>query len=259
MENIVTESDLHHFRTEGVCVLRSVIDNELLTILREECAYFLGYKDASMDHKGVTTEGLNHRGSRYFISLLHERSRVLNEFLFGDQMAEIAQALLGDNVYLFNEQWVVKGADTGMKFSWHQDSGYVKFRDPPNVHAPYLSCWCTLDDMTEQNGTVYLLPHSRGGTQDKILDHYQENKSNDLIGYTGDDSGDPVLAPAGSIACFSRYNLHRSSANTTHKMRRVYLVQYSSEPLLDSNGKLWAIAKPFLRNGKCVKNTTIDN
>ena len=56
-------------------------------------------------------------------------------------------------MFLFNEQWVVKGPDRGIRFSWHQDSGYVKFRDPATTHRPYLNCWCALDDVDESNGT----------------------------------------------------------------------------------------------------------
>ena len=101
-----------------------------------------------------------------------------------------------------------------MKFSWHQDSGYVKWYDPTTNHKPYVTCWCTLDDVSEKNGTVYILPHSRAGTRDKIIDHTKEEGSNDLIGYTGSDPGDPLIVPAGSIVAFDSYVLHRSGPNT---------------------------------------------
>ena len=73
--------------------------------------------------------------------------------------AEVCRATLGDTAYLFWEQYVVKGAEAGMKFSWHQDSGYVGYPD----HKPYLTCWCALDDMSEENGTVYVMPFSQNG------------------------------------------------------------------------------------------------
>jgi hypothetical protein len=44
-----------------------------------------------------------------------------------------------------------------------------------------------------------------------------------------------VLA-AGGIACFSSTLLHRSGANTTDRMRRVYVAQYSAEPILSADG-----------------------
>jgi ectoine hydroxylase-related dioxygenase (phytanoyl-CoA dioxygenase family) len=139
-----------------------------------------------------------------------------------------------------------------MKFAWHQDSGYVKTFDPKTRHRPYLTCWCTLDDVNEENGTVYLLPHSRGGTSHTIFDHTQEEGTNDLVGYTGDDPGIPIIAPAGSIVAFTSYNFHRSGANRTPRMRRIYLPQYSAEPIQRSDGTRWALAVPFVRGGQIV-------
>ena len=103
-----------------------------------------------------------------------------------------------------------------MKFSRHQDSGFIG-----HPHRPYLTCWIALDDMTEANGTVYLLPYSRSGTRG-VVKHARDEESNDLVGYFGDDPGDPVIVPAGSIACFSTTLFHRSGPNTTGRVRRVH-------------------------------------
>ncbi len=240
-------------------ILPAVIPDDTLVMLREECAYFIGYLDAQLDAAGEKTQGITHRGSRYFISNRYRLSRRLGRFIFSPLMAEIAAATLGPDAYLFHEQWVVKGAEQGMKFAWHQDSGYVKHRDPQTAHRPYLTCWCTLDDVDERNGTVYVLPHSRGGTRDTIIAHSVEPGSNDLVGYTGDDPGVPVIAPAGSIVAFTSYNLHRSGPNTTDRMRRVYLPQYSAEPIYSTAGKRWALEVPFLRGGEIVYDPAADS
>ena len=92
-----------------------------------------------------------------------------------------------------------------MDFSWHQDSGYVKFMDSGTTHRPYLTCWCTLDAVDEANGTVYLMPHSRGGTANRIIDHDRDPETNDLVRYAGDDPGIAIEAPAGSVVAFSSY------------------------------------------------------
>jgi ectoine hydroxylase-related dioxygenase (phytanoyl-CoA dioxygenase family) len=142
---------------------------------------------------------------------------------------------------------VVKAAEVGMKFAWHQDSGYVG-----HDHRPYLSCWCALDDMSVQNGTIDVLPFSRAGGK-KRIEHVHEPGSNDLVGYHGEDPGVTVVVPAGSIAVFSSVTFHRSGSNTTNKPRRVYLAQYSAEPIMNKdNTKLWGSAHPFLKNGKIV-------
>ncbi len=246
------------FHEEGYMILESVIPEDILTMLRQECSYFLGYIDRELDEKGVEVAGITHRGKRYFIGNLYRKSPYLWSFLFSSLMAEIAQVTLGDNAYLFNEQWVVKGPEQGMKFAWHQDSGYVKHNDPRAEHKPYLTCWCALDDVSENNGTVYVLPHSKGGTKSKVFDHNREENTNDLIGYQGDDPGIVVEVPAGSIVAFSSYNFHRSGPNTTPNMRRVYLAQYSSEPIMTTKGSRFAQAVPFLHNGAVVYEKDTD-
>jgi hypothetical protein len=250
--SIVTPAHRESYRNEGYMILPGVIPAEPLAMLREECSYYLGYYDSLMDARGVQTEGITHRGKRYFINNRYRLSSRLWEFIFSPLMAEVAQAAVGPDAFLFHEQWVVKGAEQGMKFSWHQDSGYVKWYDPATRHQPYVTCWCTLDDVSEANGTVYLLPHSRAGTRDKIIDHFKEEGSNDLIGYTGSDPGDPVIAPAGSIVAFTSYVLHRSGPNTTNRMRRIYLPQYSGEPIRRPDGKPWAMATPFVKDGRII-------
>lgn len=256
---IVPEDQIQQFQNEGYMILERVIPDDMLAMLREECSYFIGLADGRMEERGETVNGLTHRGKRYFIANEYHKSHRLWKFLYSDLMAQIATAALGPEVYLFHEQWVVKGPEQGMKFSWHQDSGYVAFHDPQTTHKPYLTCWCALDDVTEENGTVYLLPHSRGGTKDTLIPHTQEEGSNDLIGYSGEDRGITVEVPAGSVVCFSSYNLHSSGANTTPHMRRVYLPQYSAEVIRRSGTEeLWAQAVPFVKNGQIVYDREAD-
>lgn len=257
--SVVPDDQRELYRSEGYMILPGVIPADMLEMQREECSYFLGYFDSIMDAKGVEVDNLCHRGKRYFINNRYRLSPRLWQFLFSPLMAEVAQVALGPDVYLFHEQWVVKGAEQGMKFGWHQDSGYVKHYDSSTQHKPYVTVWCTLDDVSEENGTVYLLPHSRGGTKDRLLDHSLESGTNDVIGYDGDDPGEAVVVPAGSVVAFTSYNLHRSGANKTNRMRRVYLPQFSCEPISRPDGKPWAMAVPFIKDGQVIYDHANDS
>jgi ectoine hydroxylase-related dioxygenase (phytanoyl-CoA dioxygenase family) len=242
----VTPEHARQFREEGFFVLKGAVPPGDLDTLRGECQRFIDERDREMDRVGVDKLDLDHRGSRYFVHA-YGKSPAVERFLSSDLMVQIAQAALGDTVYLFNEQYVVKAAEQGMQFSWHQDSGFIDY-----PHRPYLTCWIALDDVTEANGTVYLLPYSRAGTRD-VVKHARDEDSNDLVGYFGDDPGDPVIVEAGSIACFSTTLLHRSGANTTDRMRRVYVAQYSAEPILSEDGSQPRIlAEPLLVAGQRV-------
>jgi ectoine hydroxylase-related dioxygenase (phytanoyl-CoA dioxygenase family) len=225
----ITRAQVQQFRDEGFFVLENVVPERDLEALRDECERLVAERDREMDRLGVDTIDLDHRGSRYFIHA-YGKSPTVERFLRSDLMARIARTALGATVYLFNEQYVVKAAERGMKFGWHQDSGFI-----PYAHRPYLTCWVALDDVTEENGTVYLLPYSRAGTRE-VVEHVHDEETNDLIGYFGDDPGDPVVVPAGSVVSFSSTLFHRSGPNATDQMRRVYVAQYSAEPILSEDG-----------------------
>jgi ectoine hydroxylase-related dioxygenase (phytanoyl-CoA dioxygenase family) len=246
---LITWEQIKQFHEQGYFILEKAMTDEQLEGLRAECQRYIDKYEAEMEAKGVTTLGINHYKKRYFISNRGAESSIITSFLFSDLMAEVCQATLGDDVYLFNEQYVVKAAEVGLKFSWHQDSGYIG-----HYHRPYLSCWCALDDMTEENGTIHVLPYERAGMKpDDLIVHTVEEGSNDKVGYRGDDPGITAIVPAGSVVVFSSRTFHSSGANTTDKMRRSYLAQYSAEPIMSKDGsKIWAQAVPFLKDGKRV-------
>ena len=243
IQKVITDEKLRQFHEQGFFVLEGVIPDAQLEMMQGVCGQMMAQADRKADAEGKP------RSLKYFFSLWDEpvgqnpekdacREQV-KAFVFGDLMGQITRTLLGDTVYLSFEQFVVKAAEKGAPFAWHQDSGYVS-----TPHPPYLTCWCTLDAVNEENGTVYMLPYDRAGTRDVLPDHREEGGF-DLIGYTGDDPGVPVIAPAGSIACFSSTVLHRSGHNTTPNLRRIYLPQYSSEPILNERGETFYIAEPF--------------
>lgn len=241
----ITARHREQFREEGYFFLERALSDVDLAALRDECDRWVEKTNADMDARGVTVDGINHRDKRYFIAHAHKESAVLRRFLFGDTMAEIAGAILGDDVYLLWEQFVVKAAEVGTKFAWHQDSGYIG-----HDHPPYLSCWCPLDDVDEDNGTVYILPFSRSGVRRRV-EHVVEPGSNDRVGYFGDDPGIPAVLPAGGMAVFSSVTFHRSGPNTTRKPRREYLPQYSSRVIMNADHtEPWALSEPVLLQGR---------
>jgi len=242
-----TREHARRFAGDGFFVLERAVPAGDLEILRRECRRLVDEREREMRRLGIDRLDLDHRGRRYFLHA-YGTSPQVRRFLFSDLMLQIAQTALGDTVYLFNEQYVVKAAERGMRFGWHQDSGFI---DHP--HQPYLTCWIALDDVGETNGTVYLLPYARAGTRD-VVAHVRDKETNDLIGYVGSDPGDPVVMPAGSIVCFSSTVLHRSGPNTTDHMRRVYVAQYSAEPVLNQDGtRPRHLAEPLLLDGRPVQ------
>lgn len=245
----VTAEHAAHYREHGYVVIPDLLSPDLLDILRRNCQAAMDRSDAEMDRLGTDVLGITRRGDRYFSCQPSLTDGELYEVIYSAVMEQAVRALMGDTVHVFWEQYVVKGREKGMKFSWHQDSGYVSADTP---HQPYLTCWCALDDMSEANGTAWILPTSRLGIRSRV-EHIRDPELNDLVGYFGDETGIPVICPAGSVAFFSSVTFHRSGFNRTDRHRRVYLIQYSHDIIAKpGTGEPWGRTECFLKDGRRV-------
>lgn len=249
-QTLITEEQKRRYRDEGFFVLEKVIPDAELKMIRNRCDELVREADAEMDRQGVDELNLNRRGSRYFVFLAFKEHPELASFIFSDLTEEICRATIGDNALLFWEQFVVKGTSKSAKsaFSWHQDAGYVDGLPVPH----YVNCWVALDDVSEENGTIYLLPYDKAGTRERV-EHKVDETSGDRVGYFGDESGVPVIAPAGSIAVFSSTCFHRSGPNKTDKMRRAYALQFAEEPVHEKDGSIMGLTEWFIKDGKRVR------
>jgi ectoine hydroxylase-related dioxygenase (phytanoyl-CoA dioxygenase family) len=246
--SLITDEHRRQYQEQGFFILESAIPAAELDVIRAECDDLIAEQDAEMDRQGTDQLHLSRRNSRYFVFLAFRDRPQLGSFIFSDLMADICRATIGDDAYLFWEQFVAKGTDKkGAEFGWHQDSGYVD-----GEHKPYVNAWVPLDDVSEANGTISLLPYDKAGTRIKIQ-HQIVPGTEDRVGYFGDEPGVVAECSAGSIVVFSSTCFHRSGANSTDRMRRAYAVQYSPEPVLEPDGSLKGLAEPFLAGGRRVR------
>lgn len=243
-ESRLNDRHLQQYFAEGYTIVEEFFSPEELELMRGVSDRAVQDIDRRIDAGDETVPSINHKGSRYFVPHAHRDYPEIRSVSFGEKMADVNRRILGERTYLFLDQFVVKAAERGMKFAWHQDAGFI-------THTrvkPYLTCWIPLDDVTVENGTVYVLPYDRAGTRD-LVSHQREEGTNDMVGYRGDDPGDPVEVPAGSLVAFSAYTFHRSGPNTTDRSRRVYLLQYSGELITNPDGSPRHHETPFLVDG----------
>jgi len=243
----ITAEQIEQFHQRGFFTLERVLDPATLDHLRNHAETAIERIHQRMDEKGVDTLGISHRHKRYFIGGTYKEHPDSYAFFFGPLLEEICRKTLGGTAKFFLDQYVIKAAEKGAHFSWHQDSGYINYD-----HEPYITCWVTLDDVNEENGTVYLLPYDEIGIRSRVR-HIKDPEWNDQVGYFGSNPGHPVILPAGSIAVFSSVCFHRSGANTTKKPRRVMVCQYTSDGIRNPfTGEQRGLSIPFLENGERV-------
>jgi ectoine hydroxylase-related dioxygenase (phytanoyl-CoA dioxygenase family) len=246
---MITDQQKQQYIDEGYFILENVIPAEHLQILRDSCDHLIDLMHQEMDRVGTDHIHISHRGKRYHIAKKYEQAPRLSEYVFGDLMAEVCKATIGKTAYLFYDQYVAKAAEQGISFSWHQDSGYLGF-----PHRPYVTVWAAVDDMTLENGTAFVMPFSTIGVK-TLVEHIRDPQTGDKTGYFGKEPGIPAVVPAGSIVVFSSLTFHRSGANTTDKMRRAYVTQYSPEPIYAQNSEeLMHLGVPFIDDGRKLRN-----
>ena len=244
----ISDEHKRKYKEDGFFILENIIPDKDLETVRNKCMDLIEQQHREMDSLGTDILNLSKRNSRYFVFLAFKDHPELGKFIFSDLMAEICKTTIGEEAYLFWEQFVVKGTDPqGAEFTWHQDSGYVDYQ-----HKYYVNAWVPLDDVNEENGTIYLLPYGLAGTKEKI-EHRPVPNSNDRVGYFGTEKGVPANCSVGSIVVFSSTTFHRSGANNTRNLRRAYAIQFSPEPIFEAVGSLKGLAEPFLKNGKRLR------
>ena len=243
---MITDSHRQQYQRDGYFILESAVPSEHLQIMRDACDHLIDLMHEEMDRLGTDHIHISHRGKRYHIAKKYEQAR-LSEYVFSDLMADVCRATIGDDAFLFYDQYVVKAAEQGIRFSWHQDGGYLGF-----PHRPYVTVWAAVDDMTIENGTASVMPWSTIGIR-SLVEHIRDETTGDKVGYFGSERGVSAIVPAGSLVVFSSLTFHCSGPNTTDRLRRAYVTQYSPEPIRKPNSdELMHLGVPFLDGGKRV-------
>lgn len=243
----ITDAHRQQYREEGYFILEDAVPAEHLQIMRDSCDHLIDLMHQEMDRLGTDHIHISHRGKRYHIAKKYDQPPRLHEYVFSDLMAEVCRATIGDDACLFYDQYVVKAADQGIRFAWHQDGGYLGF-----PHRPYVTVWAAVDDMTVENGTAWVMSSSAIGIR-SLVEHIRDPETGDKVGYFGSEPGVPAVVPAGSLVVFSSLTFHCSGANTTDRMRRAYVTQYSPEPIhKPGSDEPMHLAVPFLKSGRNV-------
>ena len=245
----VTDKHREQYEAQGYCIVRNAVPAYLLALLDRQCLQAIENVHEEMDRLGVHVLGGSRRGRQYAPGGCRSRQPELDEFLFSAFLSDVRDRLLGPGSSLLWEQYAVKLgaagplADAGGyrqgdgnpqslgRFSWHQDSGYLPF-----AHSPYLSCWVALDDASEANGALRVLPFDELGIRTRVA-HLPDPENGDLVGYFGTLPGMLLPAGRGDMVCFSSTLFHRSARNDSVYDRRAYLAQYAPHDFPSAEGK----------------------
>ncbi len=164
----LSPDQLAQYERDGFLIFPDLLDADEVAILRHEVA-----RVSQIEHESVFREGEVRAPKSMF--RLHETdgptaAPAFHALCRTPRALGVAQQVLGDDaLYLHHSKVNVKTAIEGSVWPWHQDYGSW-MRD--GIQAPDLATFMiALDDATEMNGCLYLLPEShREGRADPYFD-----------------------------------------------------------------------------------------
>ena len=220
------------YREAGYVLLRSFFQKEEVDLLRN-----IAKEDKELDqHSFGRKDG---EGGTVRLSLWnHPGEGIYGAFARCNKMAEMAEVLLSDEPYHYHSKMIMKDAQVGGAWAWHQDYGYWYQNGvlTPNL----LSAFIAVDPANKTNGCLQVI---RGSHHCGRIEHT----------LTGDQAGaDPTRVDAimqrleheyiemnsGDVLFFHSNLLHRSDRNRSETPRWSMICCYnarSNDPYFDSH------------------------
>ncbi len=126
--------------------------------------------------------------------------------------------LLGENLRFFGDEAQLKPAHYGSAHHWHQDAPYFYVKP-----IPACTVWIAVDDATEQNGCLEVVP---GRHKCGILERSNPDQAWFEKGEFDTSQAVPVTLKAGDGLFFHLCLPHGSKANTSTFRRRSLIYRY---------------------------------
>jgi ectoine hydroxylase-related dioxygenase (phytanoyl-CoA dioxygenase family) len=186
-----------------------------------------------------------------FHSLGHWRiAEAFHDAIWNPAFRIVASQLLGDRgVRFWHDQLFCKPAHHGGVVAWHQDYSYWT----RTVNMQHLTCWCGLDEATEENGCLQYVPGSHrwgllekpelAGAMDGLLEMLSEEQKAQFA---------PVAIPlkAGYAAFHHPLLVHGSYANYSPRSRKAFVLNVFADGTLSDSDEPLLSGVPVIPKGE---------
>jgi ectoine hydroxylase-related dioxygenase (phytanoyl-CoA dioxygenase family) len=216
----IVETAIDSVEQHGFAIIPDVFDTQEITSLLSQFEQMALPRDRA--------------GSRHLMA-----NSEVAAFARHDRLVTIAESVLGADAWPFRATFFDKSSGTNWLVPWHQDTALPlqSRRDTPGwgpwsvkegvtyAHAPtralnqILALRIHLDDSTEQNGPLRVLPgtHNQGVLTDDEVEQLAKQSSPTAC-----------LVPKGGVILMRPLVIHASSKSHTEARRRVLHIEYAS-------------------------------
>ena len=240
MTRTLTQEELDRYDRDGYLVITDAVPQDRLQAVIEEtermCAEAFKVT-AGTDMLDLAPSHTPDKPRSRRIKSHHEHSDFFADFVAEPLIMEILAPLMPSGIRVHNTKINMKSAEVGESVEWHQDWAFY-----PHTNDDVLAVGIYLDDCTEENGPMFVVPGSHKGP---TYDHHEHGY---FCGAIDPDAikdeiakAVPLMGPAGTLTIHHARLLHGSAFNRSGRSRRFLLQAYAAAdawPLADLKGGL---------------------
>jgi ectoine hydroxylase-related dioxygenase (phytanoyl-CoA dioxygenase family) len=177
--------------------------------------------------KGIFEECLA-AGNSTGMEMNHLRDGRLLEFLLADEVLDLVEPVIGPDIGVWASQFLSKEPYRGKATPWHEDSAFWVGR--ASTIAGMCAVWLALDESTEENGCLRVIPSSQHGgfsEYEPVLDRDGFVLPRQIKTGTVDETQAVALEMRpNQCSLHDARIIHGARANTSAKRRAAYTLRY---------------------------------
>ena len=220
---MLTQEQIAFYREQGYLGVENVLSQREIDDLRRVTDAFVEKSREVVEHTEVFDLEPGHTPENPKLRRLKspiEQHEVYRNALHHEKILDVVSQLIGYGLRCNGNKLNMKQPGYGSPVEWHQDWAFY-----PHTNDDLLAVGVVLDDMTEENGPLLVIPGSHEGP---VYDHHLDGHfCGAVTDPTFSDKGTtPVMVKAGGITIHHVRMLHGSVSNTSAQPRRLLLFQY---------------------------------
>lgn len=220
---MLTQQQIAFYHKHGYLGVENVLSQGEVDDLRRVTDVFVEKSREVAEHTAVFDLEPGHTPENPKLRRLKspiEQHEVYRNTLHHEKILAMVSQLIGYGLRCNGNKLNMKQPGYGSPVEWHQDWAFY-----PHTNDDLLAVGVVIDDMTEENGPLLVIPGSHKGP---VYDHHLNGHfCGAVTDPTFSDKGTtPVMVKAGGITIHHVRMLHGSVSNTSDKPRRLLLFQY---------------------------------
>jgi ectoine hydroxylase-related dioxygenase (phytanoyl-CoA dioxygenase family) len=220
---------VERYRRDGVIVVEGLLDDTTRLRMKQVLANLVERARKVNAHDDVYDLEPTHSAQVPRVRRIkkpHLVDPVFAEFMRSPRLLAVLSALLGPSgVRLHGSKLNLKAPEIGSPVEWHQDWAFY-----PHTNDDVLAVGVLLDDATEENGPLMVLPGSHRGP---TFDHHGPDgrfcgamePARDGLDFS---AARALLAPAGSCSFHHVRSVHGSAQNRSAQSRNLLLYEFTA-------------------------------